>query len=266
MILKIGHQPGYCNICGRFTVFKVDNPNFREHITCRVCASRNRQRQVAALLLAYTLNAGNEVRFFANIGDIPQSIVIWNTERTRALHERLAVHLGSNYISSEYIDQSIMSGEIRNGVLHVDIQETHFEDNSIDFILSSDVMEHVPRPLKAMRETYRILKPGGCHIFTAPFYHHRFTNELRAVIDDKGAVEYLRKPWYHDDPIRVEGVLVYTIFAPELLCQIEQMGFEARLCILYSPLRGILGANGIVLVARKAPVPNYAKDWIFPTD
>jgi SAM-dependent methyltransferase len=263
MILRIGSQPGFCNICGNFTIYKVDHPNFREHVVCRVCASRNRQRQIAALLLSYSLNSGEEARFLARIGDIPKAIVVWNTERTRALHERLAVHLGTNYICSEYLDQSLVSGETKDGVLHVDIQNTHFQDSSIDFVLSSDVMEHVPDPMKALRETYRILRPGGCHIFTAPFYHHRFTNETRAVLDESGSLKYFRKPWYHDDPIRPEGVLVYTIFSQELLCQIEQMGFEARLCLLHSPFHGILGSNGLVIVARKATVPNYVRDWIF---
>lgn len=263
IVLKIGNLPGYCNICGMLTTFRVDHPNFREHVVCKKCGSRNRQRQIASLLLSYILGSGEKVRKFASISDIPKETVIWNAETTRALHERLVVHLGGNYISSEYLDPSLKSGEIRNGLLHVDIQETHFENDSLDFILTSDVMEHVPIPLKALKETYRVLKPGGCHIFTAPFYHHRFTNEKRVVVDDKGKAEYLRQPWYHDDPMRSEGALVYTIFAPELLCQLEEIGFEARLCILHSTFHGILGCNGIVIVARKVLEPNYVRDWIF---
>ena len=262
--LKVGYTPGYCVICGLATIFKVDNPNFREHVVCTSCGSRNRQRQIASLLLSYLSSDCENMRPFACIKDIPKEVVIWNAENTRALHEKLALHLGSNYISSEYIDSLLESGEQKDGVLHVDMQDTHFEDNSLDFILSSDVMEHVPMPLKALKETYRILKPGGRHIFTAPFYHHRFTNEQRAVMDDKGAVKYFRQPWRHDDPLRAEGVLVYTIFAPELLCQLEQIGFEAKLCLLYSPFHGIFGSNGIVIVATKAIPPNYARDFIFP--
>jgi SAM-dependent methyltransferase len=155
---------------------------------------------------------------------------------------------------------------ISGGILHVDMQATHFGDNSIDFILSSDVMEHVPHPQQALMETYRILRPGDCHIFTAPFYHHRFTNETRVHIDDGAVATYLRRPWYHDDPLRAGGALVYTVFAPELLCQLEDIGFEARLCLVYSPLHGILGSNGIVIVARKAPIPRYARDWVFGDD
>ena len=50
--LRIGHLPGYCNICGRLTVFTVNDPNFRENVHCRNCRSMNRQRQLAAVLLS----------------------------------------------------------------------------------------------------------------------------------------------------------------------------------------------------------------------
>jgi SAM-dependent methyltransferase len=266
LALRLGHLPGYCNICGCPTVFRVDDPNFREHVVCGICRSRNRQRQIAALLLSYVTDAGRRASAWRSIRDIPPETIIWNAETTRALHQRLALHLGKNYISSEYIDPLLRSGETRDGILHVDMQATHFSDNSIDFILSSDVMEHVPHPLQALRETYRVLRPGGCHIFTAPFYHHRFTNETRVRVDDGAVVTYLRRPWYHDDPMRAGGALVYTIFAPELLCQLEEMGFDARLCLLYSPLHGILGSNGLVIVARKAPIPRNARDWVFGDD
>jgi SAM-dependent methyltransferase len=264
--LKLGYLPGYCNICGSPTVFRVADPNFREHVICGICRSRNRQRQIVALLLSYVAESGRRHSAWRSLRDIPRETVIWNAETTRTLHQRLASHLGGNYIASEYIDPVLKSGESRGGILHVDMQATHFQDNSIDFVLSSDVMEHVPHPRRALTETYRILRPGGCHIFTAPFYHHRFTNEIRVRVDDAAVPMYLRRPWYHDDPLRAEGALVYTIFAPELLCQLEDIGFEARLCLVYSPLHGILGSNGIVIVARKAPIPRYATDWVFGDD
>jgi SAM-dependent methyltransferase len=266
LALKLGHLPGYCNICGSPTIFRIDDPNFREHVVCGICHSRNRQRQIATLLLSYVTVPTRRASAWLSIKDVPRETVIWNAETTRALHERLAVHLGENYIASEYIDPLLKSGDTRDGILHVDMQATHFPDNSLDFILSSDVMEHVPDPQKALTETYRILRPGGCHIFTAPFYHHRFTNEIRVRVDDGVDATYLRRPWYHDDPLRAGGALVYTIFAPELLCQLEEIGFEARLCRVYSPLHGILGPNGIVIVARKALIPRDARDWVFGDD
>jgi predicted SAM-dependent methyltransferase len=259
--LKIRFHPGFCAICGSVTIFWVNHPNFREHVVCIKCGSRNRQRQIALMLLSYAVNS--KTRKFASLRDIPRETIIWNTESTRALHERLKLTLGSNYISSEYVSQDYKSGESINDILHVDMQNTHFEDESLDFILSSDVLEHIPTPMDALKETYRILKPGGCHIFTVPFYEHRFTDEKRAEVDEQGNVNYFRKPWYHDDPLRAEGTLVYTIFAPELLCKLESVGFEARLCNLYNPYYGIFGTNGIVIVARKVSNSYLNNDWVF---
>ena len=262
-LLKIGGIPGYCNICGNLTVFRLKNANFREGVDCINCKSVNRQRQLAAVLLSQVLATPNRVPLFSSLKDIPAGTVIWNAESTRALHTKLGQHLGESYISSEYISPHLDSGEMRDNILHIDIQATHFANDSINYILTSDVLEHVPSPLQAIQETYRILKPGGCHMFTVPFYQHRFSNETRAITSEQGEVENLCKPWFHYDPMRSEGVLVYTVFAPELLSQLEACGFDATLHILHSIVHGILGANGIVLVAKKSRQPVCQSDWVF---
>lgn len=49
-----------------------------------------------------------------------------------------------------------------------DICDLPFEDNSFDFILCNHVLEHIPNDTKAMKEIYRILKPGGTAILQIP--------------------------------------------------------------------------------------------------
>ena len=257
-------MPGYCNVCASLTVFHTRHPNFREHARCGRCGSVNRHRQIAYVMLSTVLGNGTTTPWFASLRRLPPNLSVWTAETTRALHARLKHHLGGNCISSEFLDAGLVSGQQVKGVLHVDIQHTHFQDDSLDYILTSDVLEHVPNTGVALKETYRILKPGGYHIFTVPFYHHRFTNEVRSEPSADGTLTHHRQPWYHDDPLRPEGVLAYTVFAPELLCQIERIGFEAQLLRLHSPLHGIYGQNGLVIVARKAVPPNHARDWIFP--
>jgi ubiquinone/menaquinone biosynthesis C-methylase UbiE len=41
-------------------------------------------------------------------------------------------------------------------------------DNSFDVVISSECIEHVPDPVKALREMVRVLKPGGFLVVTTP--------------------------------------------------------------------------------------------------
>lgn len=49
-----------------------------------------------------------------------------------------------------------------------DICDLPFKDDSFDFILCNHVLEHIPDDTLAMKELYRILKPGGTAILQIP--------------------------------------------------------------------------------------------------
>ena len=49
-----------------------------------------------------------------------------------------------------------------------DICNLPFEDDSFDVILCNHVLEHIQEDTKAMKELYRILRPGGWGIFQIP--------------------------------------------------------------------------------------------------
>lgn len=50
-----------------------------------------------------------------------------------------------------------------------DIASIPVKDMSFDNILCSEVFEHIPHPIEALKEFSRILKPGGKLILSAPF-------------------------------------------------------------------------------------------------
>src|SRR5690606_17583822 len=49
-----------------------------------------------------------------------------------------------------------------------DICDLPFKSDTYDFILCNHVLEHIPDDTQAMRELYRILKPGGTAILQIP--------------------------------------------------------------------------------------------------
>jgi predicted SAM-dependent methyltransferase len=51
-----------------------------------------------------------------------------------------------------------------------------FADESLDLVITSDVMEHARLDDRAHREIYRVLKPGGIYIFTVP--HDRTLDDI----------------------------------------------------------------------------------------
>ncbi|MBT8228697.1 MAG: methyltransferase domain-containing protein, partial [Bacteroidia bacterium] len=48
------------------------------------------------------------------------------------------------------------------------ILDLPFEEGTFDIVVSSEVIEHVPDPLKAITEMHRVLKPGGILVLTTP--------------------------------------------------------------------------------------------------
>ena len=55
-----------------------------------------------------------------------------------------------------------------------DIQNLSFQNDWFDTIISCETIEHVLDPQKAIRELYRVLKPGGRLFLTCPNYFNLF--------------------------------------------------------------------------------------------
>lgn len=234
---------GVCPVCGtqsRFAGF-TDNP--RESGRCSNCQSFNRQRQMA-YLIRQQCGLPNDGSWH-----FPSGFVTYNTETTGALHLQLAELPG--YVCSEYFGDQYASGEMVDGRRHEDLQALSFADGSLDLVMSSDVMEHMPEPYAAHAEIFRVLKPGGRHIFTVPYSPLLAEDQVRAKIVD-GEIVYLEEKAFHGDPVRPdEGVLVWTIFGLNMLDRLRALGFEATQWDLDQPTHGIIGPGALIFEARK---------------
>ncbi len=72
----------------------------------------------------------------------------------------LKERLGAGYLTADLDDARAME--------RMDITDIRHPDGSFDVIYCSHVLEHVPDDRKAMREFYRVLRPGGWAVLLVP--------------------------------------------------------------------------------------------------
>lgn len=239
---------GRCLVCGRVRPMRIAGSNLRESVTCTRCRAFNRQRQIAYVVCRSDLagiSAQSLVQFAKRA-----NVDLYNTESVGALHATLKGMRG--YRSSEFVSPNRQPGSVVEGIQHEDLQQLSFRDDSFDLVISSEVLELVPDAYRAHSEVYRVLRPGGRHVFTALFQSGEHDDLVRAVLDEERQVPVLLRPAeYHMDTIRPEGALVYRTFGLETLFRLRQLGFKTRLYHLYRPWNGILGPNAFVFEAAK---------------
>lgn len=98
-------------------------------------------------------------------------------------HRIRKLHLGSTFEMKGFLNSQIM------GDIPIDItKRLPFEDNTIDLIYSSHLIEHIHRReiIKFLKDSYRVLRLGGKHIISTP----SLTNVVNICYGKK---EYERK-------------------------------------------------------------------------
>lgn len=247
-LIKIGFSFIYCNICGSIRKIRIKTNNLREDGICKKCRSNSRKRHLASVILE-SLNIDDNKTSSLKSLNKNSAIQIYNVESNGALHNYLK-HL-KNYVCSEYFGPYETYGKEVNGVLNINLMNIPFQNNTFDYVISTEVFEHIPNPYKAFNEIHRILKPGGSHIFTVP-YSEQEDDEIRSVMNEKNEIIHLMEPQYHGDPIRSDdGILVYVIFAKEMHKKLENIGFKVETDIKRNLKNGILGDNNIVFITTK---------------
>ncbi|WP_203295999.1 class I SAM-dependent methyltransferase [Luteirhabdus pelagi] len=108
-----------------------------------------------------------------------------------------------------------------------DICNLPFKENSYDFIICNHVLEHIPDDRQAMRELYRILKPGGTAILQVPLENDREkTFEDPTITDPKerakifGQYDHVRV--YGKDYFDILGTVGFTANAIDYTSQFSK--------------------------------------------
>lgn len=253
--LERGTIRGLCNLSATETDFSISSDNLREDVVSESTRSINRHRQVVCALSLAVFGCPH-----ASLAEIAEhvnrrALRVYVAEANSALFLFLKQYLNSDLFNySEYFGDEHRSGEVvADGIAHQDLQQTSFDDESFDIVLTCEVFEHIPDALRAEREVVRILKPGGVYCFTVPFIPHGESDLVLAERGPDGEIRHFAEPQYHGDPIRPEeGILVYRVFAfNDLKRRFESLGCRFRTYRFWSKSLGILGNNGWVHVVRK---------------
>lgn len=127
----------------------------------------------------------------------------------------LRAHLATaaSYARSYYRPGKERGSVAADGSVLEDVTNLTLADESVDLIVSSDVLEHVPDAEAAFRECYRVLRPGGRHLFTVPF---ALSTQRRATVVDGNVVHLVEPPEYHSDPLDPKGILAFWHYGPDM--------------------------------------------------
>ena len=223
----IGHwRMRRCRCCERWTIFVAHRNGSAEFRACLFCSANERYE-----LLAMEIRDRYRKK-------LPAMDVLELDPKSplRTLLSRAHSYTRTFYEEGGSVQQ-------KDGAFCEDITDLKFENASFDLIVSSDVLEHVPRLDKALSETARVLRPNGGHLFTVP---PRGTTHKRAEIVG-GKIVHIEPPDFHLDPLSREGILAFWDIGPDLANVFPTKGLEITI------VRGPTDSSGrVVWLAARA--------------
>ena len=169
-----------CPICGYHGVFVAVGHPPRWDARCLSCGSRERHR---LLHLWITQDGGDRLAGKRILHFAPEKAVM-RQMRDNKLYETADL--------------------MQRGVTHqVDITKVPLPDASYDVVMSHHVLEHIPDDRAAMRELFRLLKPGGFALLSVPI------NPTRHATYENPAITGKAERWAHfsaHDHVRYYGM------------------------------------------------------------
>ena len=206
----------------------------RESLFCLLCSSNLRVRSLAAVT-AGILVPGCESLVEAL--DHPTVAATRIAEINAigsggSMHQFLEQHDELSY--SEF-RESTDPGSIVKGVRHEDLTRLSYPDASLDLILTSDTLEHIPASGAAFSECHRVLSHDGTLVFTVPMTPLVPHTRVRATVDNTGQITHNVEPQYHgrgSGPFALlpmaSDMLAFVDFGLDVIDKLGAAGLEAR--------------------------------------
>lgn len=213
---------GRCGFCGHRGEYEVAEKPLRESHNCAACHASLRYRVQAS---AITASYGCPDASFVDLLGQPsfRALTIYEPGIIGPFRPRLRKLRG--YLNSYYWPD-VAPGAKHDGVRCEDLRSLTFSGESMDLVISSDIFEHVREPMLGFAELFRVLRPGGFHIFTVPL-RWPLPSATQARVDCSGPEDvFLLPEVYHGSPHDPKGSLVYNDFGMDLPDNLRELGFE----------------------------------------
>jgi 2-polyprenyl-3-methyl-5-hydroxy-6-metoxy-1,4-benzoquinol methylase len=107
-----------------------------------------------------------------------------------------------------------------------DIQKLHFEKNTFDIVICSEVLEHVPDDIKAIKEIKRVLKENGKAFITVPAKKYPLMWDPINLTLEKVLGQHIPKDIHWLAGIWADHLRLYT--KEELKEKIDKVGFTSQ--------------------------------------
>lgn len=237
-----------CNICGQACKAKAASLS-REEPSCDGCGSTVRFRAIIHVLSVELFGTSLALPDFPERRDI--------TGIGMSDWEGYAISLARklNYQNTYYHQEP-----------KLDITSTNFAlEGTLDFIISSEVFEHIPPPVSiAFENARKLLKPEGVLIFTVPYTKNEQTLEHYPELHDFQIIEsnghYILKNTIKSGVVQVFDNLVFHGGAGSTL--------EMRVFSESSLIKEFKNAGLNNIKIHQAPVFEYgiywSHDWSLP--
>ncbi len=214
-----------CNCCGSigkplFLFLPVQHfermgiSPLRDNIICGACKSSQRTR--AVLDVAVSVAMASMVR-------PPMILDVDDTWSAGEVLKRVGTRQATTY------DVALPWGSVdAAGTRNEDLSQLTFPDATFDLVVSAEVQEHIEDTWTAFAEVFRVLKPGGVYVFTAPFRSDLAATKRLAVQTDAGLLwtgfEHL-----HGDPRHQGGIPSFWLFGSDLAPRLCDLGFAVSI-------------------------------------
>lgn len=154
---------------------------------------------------------------------------------------------------SEYLSPNLPSGQIQKGIMHQDITQLSFGNDSFDMGVCLEVLEHVPHYKKGFSELARVTRTGGRMFISVPFLEQADKTVIRASVEADGSLTHHLEPEYHGDPVNKDGgILCFQHFGWDILDDLKTAGFATvRVHFIWSAKNLILGRHIVIFEAIK---------------